>query len=137
VKENEFTQVAQYTQNGEALSLDFSPDDKLLAIGGKEGTAYLFDLSIYQEIARIPHVIEVTGVDFSPDGAYLATVSFKATQLWDVSKIESIHKDDLMEVACSRMTSNMSHAKWEQLFFDEPYRSICPDLPVKDSTENE
>jgi len=137
VQENKFKQVAQYTQNGEALSLDFSPDNKLLAIGGKEGFAYLIDLSIYQEVARIPHVIEVTSVDFSNDGAYLATVSFKATQLWDVSKIEPIYKDNLKDVACSRMTFNMSRTKWEQLFFDEPYQSICPDLPVKDSTADD
>jgi len=137
VQENKFTQVAQYAQNGEALSLDFSPDNKFLAIGGKEGTAYLIDLSIYQEVARIPHVIEVTSVDFSNDDAYLATVSFKATQLWDVSKIESIYKDNLTKVACSRMTSNMSRTKWEQLFFDEPYRLICPDLPVQGGTADE
>jgi WD40 repeat protein len=137
VEADKFSLAAQYKQNGEALSLDFSPDGKLLAIGGKEGAAYLVDLSIYQEISRIPHVIEVTSVAFSNDGAYLATVSFKATQLWDVSKIAPIYKDNLAEVACSRMTFNMSHAKWEQLFFDEPYRSICPDLPVKDNTADE
>ena len=137
VQGKSFTQVAQYEQNGEALSLDFSHDGKLLAIGGKEGAAYLIDLSIYQEIARIPHVIEVTSVAFSSEGAYLATVSFKATQLWDVSKIEPIYKDNIMEVACSRITHNMSQTKWEQLFFDEPYRSICPALPVDDSTANE
>ena len=137
VEADKFSLAAQYKQNGEALSLDFSPDGKLLAIGGKEGATYLIDLSIYQEISRIPHVIEVTSVAFSNDGAYLATVSFKATQLWDVSKIAPIYKDNLAEVACSRMTFNMSHAKWEQLFFDEPYRSICPDLPVKDNTADE
>ncbi|MBN1454407.1 MAG: TIR domain-containing protein [Anaerolineales bacterium] len=137
VQEKKFTRVTQFTQNGEALSLVFSPDNKFLAIGGKEGTAYLIDLSIYQEVARIPHVIEVTSVAFSNDGAYLATVSFKATQLWDVSKIEAIYKDDLTKVACTRMTSNMSRTKWEQLFFDEPYRLICPDLPVQGSIADE
>jgi WD40 repeat protein len=137
VSENNFTWVAQFTQNGEALSLDFSPDKKLLAIGGKEGVAYLIDLSIYQEVARIPHVIEVTGVEFSSDGVYLATVSFKATQLWDVSKFEPIYKDNLAEVACSRMTYNMSTLKWEHVFFDEPYRLICPDLPVEGSAADE
>ncbi len=137
VQGKNFTQVAQYEQNGEALFLDFSPDSKLLAIGGKEGAAYLIDLSIYQEVARIPHVIEVTSVAFSREGNYLATVSFKATQLWDVSKIEPIYKDNIAEVACSRITYNMSQAKWEQLFFDEPYRAICPGLPVAGSTANE
>jgi hypothetical protein len=64
-------------------------------------------------------------------------VSFKATQLWDVSKIEAIYKDDLTKTACSRMTFNMSRAKWEQLFFDESYRSICPDLPIQGSPIDE
>jgi WD40 repeat protein len=132
-----FSRAAQFTQNGEALSLDFSPDKKLLAIGGKEGVAYLIDLSIYQEIARIPHVIEVTSVAFSNDGSYLATVSFKTTQLWDVAKFEPIYKENLAEVACSRMTHNMSTLKWEQVLFDEPYHLICPDLPAEGITADE
>lgn len=126
---NSFSQVAEFKQNGFALALDFNPDDSLLAVGGKEGVAYLVDLSTFEEIARIPHVVEVTGVSFSNDGTYLSTVSRKLVQIWDVAKITRIARNNLVNFACSRITSNLDKTKWEYLFFGEPYRLICPNLP--------
>ena len=128
---------AHFKQNGQALALDFSPDDRYLALGGKEGIAYLVDLSIYQEVARIPHVIEVSGVSFSIDGSYLATVSFKTAQIWDISAMNPVFSEDIVTVACSRMISNMSLVQWEEFFSDEEYRYICPNLPIGSAIEDE
>jgi WD40 repeat protein len=116
--------------NGEALTVDFSPDDNWLAIGSSDQFAYLWDMTTKQEVARIPHVDEVTSVSFSADGKILATVSRKVVELWDTAAIPKINNKDLIATSCGRLTSNLSETTWKLLFLEEEYRMICPDLPV-------
>jgi WD40 repeat protein len=83
-----------------------------------------------QEVARIPHVDEVTSVSFSADGKILATVSRKVVELWDTAAIPKINNKDLIATSCGRLTSNLSETTWKLLFLEEEYRMICPALPV-------
>jgi WD40 repeat protein len=77
---------------GEIYSLDFSPDDSLLAFGGQPGV-HIWD---WREGVRIVAMLEgreepVVCVDFSPDGKTLASGGMDSKiVLWDVSTGEMI-----------------------------------------------
>jgi WD40 repeat protein len=116
--------------NGKALMVNFSSNGRWLAIGSSAQLAYLWDLTTAQEVARIPHVDEVTSVSFSMDGKILATVSRKVVELWDAAAIPLVDSKDLITISCGRLTSNLSEATWKLLFLEEEYRMICPELPV-------
>lgn len=69
------------------LSVDLSPDDRLLAAGYQNGAVKLFRIpSGKQEATFTNHQGIVTGVIFSPDGQGLVSTSFDGSVwLWDVS----------------------------------------------------
>jgi WD40 repeat protein len=116
--------------NGEILSMELSPGNKQLAVGDATGYVYLFDLSLNQEVARLPHVDKVTSISFSADGSQLATVARKTVLVWNVASIPLVTRDKLAETACARLTTNFNKNKWKILFFEEEYRFICPNLPA-------
>jgi WD40 repeat protein len=118
--------------NGQPQGMDFSPDNRWLAAGGSSTFAYLWDLSSGEEVARLPHSDSVTSVSFSKDGKLLATVSRKVVQFWDVSSLPLINTANLINVACSHLTANISESQWELIFPGEEYRPICPDLQMND-----
>ncbi|MEW6405791.1 MAG: TIR domain-containing protein [Chloroflexota bacterium] len=115
-------------QGGTITSLDFTADGTLLASGGNNGFAYLWNLESGEELARLPHSNSVTSVSFSADNHLLMTVSRKVVQVWDVQAIRAIHTEDLMKIACSRLTANMSETNWTIFFPGEPYQQLCTDL---------
>jgi len=110
-------------------SMAFSPDGERLAVGATNDV-YLVDTSTMEEVARIPQPGKVVGLSYSADGNVMATASLRAVQFWDVTKIVNLPKDDLVAVACSRLTENFPEAQWSNLFGDEAYRILCKDLPV-------
>ena len=114
--------------NGQPLALDFSPDDRWLAAGGSSSFTYLWDLSIGQEVTRLPHSQSVTGVSFSKDGNLLATVSRKVIQFWNVPALPLVPTAELINVACSHLTANMTESEWSVIFPGEDYHPICPNL---------
>jgi WD40 repeat protein len=124
------TPLYKFEVDGEVLTVDFSPDNHWLAIGSSAQLAYLWDMTTAQEVARIPHVDEVTSVSFSVDGKILATVSRKVVELWDAAAIPLVDSEGLITTSCGRLTSNLSKTTWKLLFLEEEYRMICPDLPV-------
>ncbi len=115
-------------ENDRPLALDFSPDNRLLAVGSTENFMYLLDLATGEEIARIPHSHSVTGISFSNDGSLVASVSNKVIQIWKVPAIEPILTKDIVAVACSRLTSNLDEQTWAVLFGRDPYQAACPNL---------
>jgi WD40 repeat protein len=116
--------------NAELSSLVFSPDSKWLAAGDSTGFAYLFDLNLGQEVSRLPHIDKVTSISFSPDGKQLATVSRKTIMLWDIPSIPIFTRSTLIKIACTRMTQNFDRSQWKQLFYEDAYYPICPNLPA-------
>lgn len=117
--------------SGSMLSLGFSPDSRLLAGGGTDSFAHLWDLTLMQELARLPHVDQVTGLVFASDGDHLLTASRRVVQVWALDALQFATADTLINSACARLKTNLSPGEWETLFTDEPaYRPICPGLPA-------
>jgi hypothetical protein len=88
--------VAQLLDSDDSvLCLALSPDGKLLAAGGCDRQARVWDLSGGVAEAKLEHTVEnhadwVLGVAISPDGKKLLTASRdKTAKVWDLAKKES------------------------------------------------
>jgi WD40 repeat protein len=91
----------------EVPALAFSPDAKLLASAGMDGTVRLWEVVTGKEL----HVLKLQGhamaVAFAPDGKLLATAGYdRVVRLWDVNKGEQLrfcegHKDTIVALAFS------------------------------------
>lgn len=109
----------------QAASLAINAKGSLLAVGTAKNV-FLIDTASGQEIARIPHRDLVSGISFSPDGKYLATVSYKVLQVWEIAKIEQIKSDDLIPTACSRLVGQFNETQLEAQFDDSAI--LCENL---------
>ena len=118
-----------FLQDGSITSLDFNHTQQYLASGGSNGYAYIWDLSNGQEVARLPHNSSVKGVSFSPVSDQLLTVSKKTVNVWDLAQIEFTNRENISELACSKLTENFSPSTWIFFFHEEKYQLICPNLP--------
>jgi hypothetical protein len=118
--------------SGNGASLAFSTTGHLLAIGGVDSLV-LLDPSTLEEHARLPMPGTVTAVSFSPDGATFTTSSLRVLQSWDLTKIQPVPKDAIIETACLRLFENLSYNQWNLLFRNEEYKPLCTNLPVPDS----
>lgn len=121
----------EFQQDGAITSLDFNSKKQWLASAGTDGFVYLWDLETGQEALRIPHSDAVFGINFSPDGTLLSTVSRKTVQFWEINLLEPFVKDQLVETACSRLTKNIPQNQWQFLFKEDEYRILCPELPLQ------
>jgi hypothetical protein len=64
-------------------ALAFSPDGKLLAAGGNDGSVRIRDLGANREAARLPQGQPVSALVFSSDNALLASAGFKGSiKVW-------------------------------------------------------
>ena len=95
----------------------FSPDSKLLAIGGADRAIRIFEVETLEEIAVIEdHADWVLDLAFSPDGTRLASASRdKTAKLFDVKTGESIvtfpgHGDSVQAVAFAPDGSTIASA---------------------------
>jgi WD40 repeat protein len=125
-----FTRVGDPLRlNGKPQTLAFSPDAKWLVGGSTSGFANLWEVATVQEMARLPHNDPVTGVSFSPNGSQLFTVSRKVVRIWNVSAIPLVPCDQLISSACAHLVNNLSREDWANIFGNEEFHLICPDLP--------
>jgi hypothetical protein len=111
-------------------AIAFSADEKLVATGGDDGSARVWDLTADaetdQELSRLSHRDAVTAVAFSRDGEYLVTASDRLVRVlhW--------RTDDLMRDACGRLRRNLSVDEWAQHLPSEARRATCEGLPMTD-----
>ena len=130
MNKKDYSQPAyRFFQDGRITSLDFNSEKGWLASAGSDGYVYLWNINTGEEVARIPHGDLVSGINFSPDGKLLSTVSRKTLQLWDVDLLVPITTEELQETACSRLIRNLTPSQWIFFFQEEEYRLICPNLP--------
>lgn len=114
-------------QKAGAASIALSNNGSILAVG-TTNSALLIDTTSGEEWARIPQAGAVSAVAFSAEENILATASARFAQLWDISTLTPIKKDELPDVACSRMIENLDETLWAALFGGREYTLLCPDL---------
>lgn len=73
-------------------SLAFSPDNKLLAVGGSDYQVHLFSVPDGKLVRSLPgHTSSVTGLQFHPSGAVLASCSKDRTiKLWNPANAQML-----------------------------------------------
>jgi WD40 repeat protein len=129
----EFIAIASFVKE-QAMSLSFSPDGTLLAVGTARNL-HLIDPTTGEEVARIPHVDIVNGVSFSGDGSILATASSKVLQFWNIANVQQIKKDQIISTACSRLAKNFDTVQWQALFGEQDYRILCETSQCQNDTD--
>ncbi len=96
---------------GAVLSLDLSPDGKLLAAGCSDAAAYVWSLPDKKLVSTLKdQSLAVSSVSFAPNGKYLATASLdKTVEVWDVATWKPDRKKTILEApprrCCLRETS--------------------------------
>jgi WD40 repeat protein len=79
-------------ESGMVYALAYSPDGKLLAVGGAGGKVQLWDASTNQlKRTMLGHTTWVEKAAFSPDGRTLATGNAREVKLWDAGTGELRH----------------------------------------------
>jgi WD40 repeat protein/serine/threonine protein kinase len=82
--------LATMTGKGCIFNVAFSPDNRLVAVGGQEGTVTLLDWQSSQKHVKIAgHQGDVTGLAFSLDGKLLASAGMedRRVKIWQVSAL--------------------------------------------------
>jgi RNA polymerase sigma factor (sigma-70 family) len=80
--------TTRFHHDGEAMSLAFSPDGKLLAATPADGLIHLWDAATGREVRRLPadeQFLSGPAIDFSPDSRLLASLWGNNGTLWDVT----------------------------------------------------
>jgi len=115
----------------------FSPDGSSVATAtsatvttssNKGWRARLFTTDSGEELSRIEQDKPLLDLQFSSDGRWLATSGRN-----DIAAIWAWRKGDLINMACRRLTRNLTEREWKSYFPGEDYRETCPGLPKPDS----
>jgi len=118
-------EIARITHEMEVTSVAFSLDGRWVVSGSGDNTARVWEAATGAELARMTHEDWVTSVAFSPDGWWVVSGSHDGT-----ARVWWWQPEDMIRLACERLTRNLTREEWTQYLGDEPYRATCPNLPI-------
>lgn len=80
-------------------SIKFSPDGSMLATGGWDHTARIWDVVTGTQLYKLKHASTVNSVAFSPDGSMLATAAYSpdGLRIFDIATGEELQEAELRE----------------------------------------
>jgi WD40 repeat protein/cell division protein FtsB len=118
-------EIRRIKHDGVINTVAFSPDGKYL-VSGDDKAAYVWDALTGEEIVRMFHNNLVKSVSFSPDGKYVVSAGVDRT-----ARVWLWHPDDLITNTCTTLTRNLLVDEWNLYFGEEPYQTICSNLPTQ------
>ncbi|MEM8862511.1 MAG: hypothetical protein AAGD96_29715, partial [Chloroflexota bacterium] len=141
---NDFTQIFVWDLNSSAeegvlleghtsfiWTVSFSSDSNYLVSASDDNTVRVWDTGNLSAPSQLleGHEAFAWSAEFSPDSRYIASGSSDGTvRIWPTL-------DTLVELACERVTRNMTQDEWIEFLPDRPYETTCPDLPPHPSTQ--
>ena len=96
-----------------AYSVDFSPDNKYIAVGAADNLVRLFDTKTYSLIDTLKnHTGSILGVKYSSDGRYLISGGPRSNVvIWEADNYELLHVIKNIEGYCGAFTFTNDNKK--------------------------
>jgi WD40 repeat protein len=115
-----------------AESVEFGSDGSYVTVGSAGGLAEFRSTSAPYFVTQLfPTGAPVTALALDKRDKYVITGSADGSVIiWQpmLDNLRSKSGRELMDIACSRLWTNLGQDKWKQYFATEPYRKTCPAL---------
>lgn len=121
-------EVIRMIHDSNVRTVAFSPDGKYVGSGSSDNTIRIWEWNGTEskEITRMLHDGRLNSIAFSPDGNFVMSGAEDG-----IVRVWVWHPEDLIEKACSRVTRTLNREEWRLYLGDfEPYKAVCPDLPL-------
>jgi WD40 repeat protein len=116
----DLTSRASLLHDDDIFSAVFNKAGTLVLTASRDKTARLWDVTTWQEIARVNTSGFVYEAAFSPDERTFVTASGDGlVRLWEVQG------SAMASTACQRLKRNLSQDEWRQYLGTEPYGRTC------------